>query len=229
MDMASVAPSADITAATPSAESATPQTVEELCAVVGTAGKLRLAEYLPDKIKPPRPIQYDIFGVLFCLAFIPLLMYLKPLDFPDVLLMSLYPLVCAVGALMWRLRILKRRRASAPVWLVNFDARTFTPIGKSGEETITVNPIEYSLGCYLSFSGSGLEDPLHSSYLLELRHIRKGPIAQICWLGFPAIDNGLVSPADLARLDECVLTLTQRLGISRSGAPLSAATSLARK
>jgi hypothetical protein len=94
-------------------------------------------------------------------------------------------------------------------WEVNFEQRTLTPVWLSGYSTISLGP-DFSLGCYL---GSDVDQ--QPAWLLELRHVRRGPVATLMMV--PVGGRGV---GDARMMDRCVDRLAERLGIRRSGSLL---------
>lgn len=115
-----------------------------------------------------------------------------------------------VGAFLASRRAQRRRESCG--WDVDFQQLKFSPVGLPEFSAIEVGP-DYSLGCY----GGGGDHDSGMSFQLELRHARKGPMAALT-----VIHMSRCGPAELRILDHCVSHLAERLGIRRSGAPLSA-------
>lgn len=113
----------------------------------------------------------------------------------------------AAGATWGAMRT--QRRPQRAGWEVSFEHRTLTPVGLPGRDTITLGP-EFSLGCCPA--ADGRDD---RAWQLELRHIRKGPVAELTF-----IHVGAGSPEDLELLDRFMNRLAERLQVRRSGAPL---------
>lgn len=111
-----------------------------------------------------------------------------------------------------------RRNRERCGWVVDFERHALIPVGLPEFSAIEVGP-EYSLGCY----GGGGDHEQGVSFLLELRHVRKGPVAALT-----AIHMSRCGPAELRLLEQCVSHLTDRLGIRRSGAPLQTHCGLAK-
>lgn len=117
---------------------------------------------------------------------------------------------CVFGGAFFASRRAQRRRESCG-WAVDFQQRKFNPVGLPELSPIEVGP-DYSLGCY---PGGGGDDQ-GMSFQLELRHARKGPVASLT-----VIHMRRCGPAELRVLDRCLSHMAERLGIRRSGAPLS--------
>lgn len=96
-------------------------------------------------------------------------------------------------------------------WEVDFQQGRLTPVGLVQREAIRIDPAEHSLGCYPATTReTGV------SFLLELRHARRGPVAALTVVHLTSRQF----PQNLRILDRCVDTLAERLQIRRSGAPL---------
>ena len=125
--------------------------------------------------------------------------------------------IAAIGALagasIWWM---ERQRLSVGGWLLDFAQGTVVRVGHGSEETIAIDPSEHSLGCYVAGGSSGAP-----SFALELRHVRRGPIAQLSIV--PLKGHGQTFEGEREQLDLCVDLLAQRLGIRRSGEPLKKA------
>ena len=117
------------------------------------------------------------------------------------------------GATLWWM---ERQRLSAGGWLIDFAQGMIVRVGHRGEDTIAIDPSEHSLGCYVAGGYSG---PL--SFALELRHVRRGPVAQLSIV--PLNGHGRTFDSEREQLDLCVDLLAQRLGIRRSGERLKKA------
>lgn len=117
----------------------------------------------------------------------------------------------ALGALAacaaWAL-VRMRQRKKQQGWEVHFDQRTLNPVGLHGHSVISLGP-DYSLGCFPGGDGEG------GAWQLELRHVRRGPVAALA-----LIHANAGKPEEMATLDCFVSRLAQRLDIRRSGAPL---------
>lgn len=114
------------------------------------------------------------------------------------------------GAAIWWT---DRQRLSKEYWLVDFAQGRILPVGRSDRESIVIDPNEHSLGCYVA--GGSRSTP---SYALELRHVRRGPVAQLS--NVPLTGSGQRFESEREQLDLCVDLLAQRLRIRRSGEPL---------
>lgn len=114
----------------------------------------------------------------------------------------------AGGAIWWT----DRQRLNREYWLVDFVQGRISPVGRSEKEPIVIDPNEHSLGCYMA---GGASPP---SYALELRHVRRGPVAQLS--SVPLAGSGQRFESEREQLDLCVDLLAQRLRIRRSGEPL---------
>ena len=96
-------------------------------------------------------------------------------------------------------------------WEVDFQQGRLTPVGLAQRETIRIDPAEHSLGCYPAATRE-----TGASFLLELRHVRRGPVAALTEVHLTSRHF----QQNLRILDRCVDTLAERLQIPRSGAPL---------
>lgn len=114
------------------------------------------------------------------------------------------------GAAIWWM---DRQRLRPGGWLVDFAQSRVVPVGQSGKEPIAIDPNEHSLGCYVA--GGSSSTP---SFALELRHVRRGPVAQLSTV--PLKGYGKTFESEREQLDLCVDILAQRLCIRRSGEPL---------
>ncbi|MFN7855907.1 MAG: hypothetical protein ACK5OA_04915 [Acidovorax sp.] len=117
------------------------------------------------------------------------------------------------GAAIWWM---ERQRLSAGGWLLDFAQGRVVRVGQGGKVSIAINPSEHSLGCYVAGGSSGAR-----SFALELRHVRRGPVAQLSIV--PLSGHGQTFESEREQLDLCVDLLAQRLGIRRSGEPLKKA------
>lgn len=199
---------------------AKPTTVQELHAIVGTAQRLYLQEHLPYSHQPPPALMPAVVSLLVMFVLLSVCNYWYSQSFPSFVGAFAYPLMCSVGGVIWGLWLRRKRRTAIPVrWLVNFDARTLEPIDKPAAPKIVLNSTEYSLGCYPK--PLDVLSATELILLLELRSVKKGPIAAICYVGVLARQDG-ADPKALADLDDCLNTFAQRLGIPRSGASLRA-------
>jgi len=121
----------------------------------------------------------------------------------------------AIGALaavaVWGLVRHERRLRG---WYLDFDQCSAVAVGQGDVAPIALNAAEYSMGCYLSSGpGHGLR------YVVELRHVRRGPVAQLTSVTFSA-NRRATFDQELHQLDRCVDMLAERLHIRRSGEPL---------
>ena len=96
-------------------------------------------------------------------------------------------------------------------WIVDFQQGSLTPVGLAQRERIQIDPAQYSLGCYPAATRE-----TGASFLLELRHVRRGPVAALTLVHLTSRQF----QRNLRILDRCVDTLAERLRIRRSGAPL---------
>lgn len=96
-------------------------------------------------------------------------------------------------------------------WEVDFQQGCLIPVGLAQRETIRIDPAEHSLGCYPAATRE-----TGASFLLELRHVRRGPVAALTVVHLTSRQF----QQNLRILDRCVDTLAERLQIRRSGAPL---------
>ena len=111
--------------------------------------------------------------------------------------------------LQWRGRQVRRG------WIVDFQQGSLTPVGLAQRERIQIDPAQYSLGCYPAATRE-----TGATFLLELRHVRRGPVAALTLVHL----TSRPFQRNLRILDRCVDTLAERLRIRRSGAPLLAGT-----
>lgn len=119
-------------------------------------------------------------------------------------------LLCTVLILLAMQLQLQGRRVRRG-WEVDFQQGRLTPVGLVQREAIQIDPAEHSLGCYPATTReTGV------SFLLELRHVRRGPVAALTVVHLTSRQF----PQNLRILDRCVDTLAERLQIRRSGAPL---------
>ena len=102
-------------------------------------------------------------------------------------------------------------------WVVDFQQGSLTPVGLAQRERIQMDPAQYSLGCYPAATRD-----TGASFLLELRHVRRGPVAALTLVHLTSRQF----QRNLRILDRCVNTLAERLQIRRSGAPLLMGTDL---
>lgn len=114
-----------------------------------------------------------------------------------------------VLAIQLQLRGMQVRRG----WVVDFQQGSLTPVGLAQRERIQIDPAQYSLGCYPAATRE-----TGASFLLELRHVRRGPVAALTLVHL----TSRPFQRNLRILDRCVDTLAERLRIRRSGAPLLA-------
>lgn len=114
------------------------------------------------------------------------------------------------GAAIWAMA---RRSLRPGGWLIDFEQRRVVPVGPGAQEPIVLDANEHSLGCYLG--GGSRSVP---SCVLELRHVRRGPVAQLSVI--PLAGSGKAFEHEREQLDRCVDMLAQRLHIRRSGEPL---------
>ena len=84
-------------------------------------------------------------------------------------------------------------------------------------ERIQIDPAQYSLGCYPAATRE-----TGATFLLELRHVRRGPVAALTLVHLTSRQF----QSNQRILDRCVNTLAERLQIRRSGAPLLMGTDL---
>ena len=113
--------------------------------------------------------------------------------------------------LQWRSKQVRRG------WIVDFQQGSLTPVGLAQRERIQIDPAQYSLGCYPAATRE-----TGASFLLELRHVRRGPVAALTLVHLTSRQF----QRNLRILDRCVNTLAERLQIRRSGAPLLMGTDL---
>lgn len=125
---------------------------------------------------------------------------------------------CCVAGATWSFKRAQQRDRGRG-WEVDFQRRTLTPVGLAQQQSIDLGA-EHSLGCYLN--GGDSERSL--SFQLELRHARKGPIAALTVV---QLQSG--NATDVEILNHCVNRLVERLGIRRSGAPLLAQKTVAKR
>lgn len=113
------------------------------------------------------------------------------------------------GALWW----LQRARGRFVGWLIDFEGSRAVPLGQAISEPIALEGADHSLGCYVAG-----QQNTHVHFCLELRHARRGPLAELCTIPLSGGPQALAQQRE--QLDHCVDVLAQRLGIRRSGAPL---------
>lgn len=118
-----------------------------------------------------------------------------------------------VAAVLW---FQARRPPVRRGWELDFDNACLVPAGLAAQEPIHIDPAHHSLGCYV---GSGNEHT--QTYVLELRHVRRGPVAEISRIPMGSLPL-VAGRRELELLDQCVDTLALRLHIRRSGAPIAA-------
>ena len=114
-------------------------------------------------------------------------------------------LVVLAMHLQWRSKQVRRG------WIVDFQQGSLTPVGLAQRERIQIDPAQYSLGCYPAATRE-----TGATFLLELRHVRRGPVAALTLVHL----TSRPFQRNLRILDRCVDTLAERLRIRRSGAPL---------
>lgn len=114
------------------------------------------------------------------------------------------------GAALWWM---ERQRLRPGGWLVDFARSRIVRVGQGDKEPIAIDPNDHSLGCYVAGGSSSAP-----SFALELRHVRRGPVAQLSTI--PLKGYGSTFEREREQLDLCVDILAQRLRIRRSGEPL---------
>ena len=121
-------------------------------------------------------------------------------------------LLCT-GLIVLAMHLQLRGRQVRRGWIVDFQQGSLTPVGLAQRESIQIDPAQYSLGCYPAAARE-----TGASFLLELRHVRRGPVAALTLVHLTSRQF----QSNLRILDRCVNTLAERLRIRRSGAPLLA-------
>ena len=121
-------------------------------------------------------------------------------------------LLCT-GLIVLAMHLQLRGRQVRRGWIVDFQQGSLTPVGLAQRESIQIDPAQYSLGCYPAAARE-----TGASFLLELRHVRRGPVAALTLVHLTSRQF----QRNLRILDRCVNTLAERLRIRRSGAPLLA-------
>ena len=121
-------------------------------------------------------------------------------------------LLCT-GLIVLAMHLQWRGRQARRGWVVDFQQGSLTPVGLAQRERIQMDPAQYSLGCYPAATRE-----TGATFLLELRHVRRGPVAALTLVHL----TSRPFQRNLRILDRCVNTLAERLQIRRSGAPLLA-------
>ena len=121
-------------------------------------------------------------------------------------------LLCT-GLIVLAMHLQLRGRQVRRGWIVDFQQGSLTPVGLAQRESIQIDPAQYSLGCYPAATRE-----TGATFLLELRHVRRGPVAALTLVHLTSRQF----QRNLRILDRCVNTLAERLRIRRSGAPLLA-------
>ena len=121
-------------------------------------------------------------------------------------------LLCT-GLIVLAMHLQWRGRQARRGWVVDFQQGSLTPVGLAQRERIQMDPAQYSLGCYPAATRE-----TGATFLLELRHVRRGPVAALTLVHLTSRQF----QRNLRILDRCVNTLAERLRIRRSGAPLLA-------
>lgn len=119
-------------------------------------------------------------------------------------------LLCT-GLIVLAMHLQWRGRQARRGWVVDFQQGSLTPVGLAQRERIQMDPAQYSLGCYPAATRE-----TGATFLLELRHVRRGPVAALTLVHL----TSRPFQRNLRILDRCVDTLAERLRIRRSGAPL---------
>lgn len=115
------------------------------------------------------------------------------------------------AAAIW---VLARQERRWRGWCVDFEQLRIMAVGQGHQLPIVLNATEHSLGCYVGSSAA------HGTcFVLELRHVRRGPVAQLTSVTFSAVRQAAWNQ-QLQQLDRCVDMLAERLHIRRSGEPL---------
>ena len=125
-------------------------------------------------------------------------------------------LLCT-GLIVLAMHLQLRGRQVRRGWIVDFQQGSLTPVGLAQRESIQIDPAQYSLGCYPAAARE-----TGASFLLELRHVRRGPVAALTLVHLTSRQF----QSNQRILDRCVNTLAERLQIRRSGAPLLMGTDL---
>ncbi len=123
-------------------------------------------------------------------------------------------LLCT-GLVVLAMHLQWRGRQARRGWIVDFQQGSLTPVGLAQRERIQMDPAQYSLGC-----SPAATRETGATFLLELRHVRRGPVAALTLVHL----TSRPFQRNLRILDRCVNTLAERLRIRRSGAPLLAGT-----
>ena len=118
-------------------------------------------------------------------------------------------LLCT-GLVVLAMHLQWRGRQARRGWIVDFQQGSLTPVGLAQRERIQMDPAQYSLGCYPAATRE-----TGATFLLELRHVRRGPVAALTLVHLTSRQF----QRNLRILDRCVNTLAERLRIRRSGAP----------
>ena len=189
---------------------ARPVDVASLAAMSSSAGRL----WLPETLQRSQ----SSAAVVFCTALVSVLLGWTLLEVPalreaPLKWVVIWGCACLAGATLWfQLRPSNVRRG----WELDFDNARLVPAGLAAQEPIYMDPAHHSLGCYL---GGGSESV--QTYVLELRHVRRGPVAEISRISM--VSSTLAAGRrELQLLDQSVDTLARRLKIRRSGAPMMA-------
>ena len=119
-------------------------------------------------------------------------------------------LLCT-GLVVLAMHLQWRGRQARRGWIVDFQQGSLTPVGLAQRERIQMDPAQYSLGCYPAATRE-----TGATFLLELRHVRRGPVAALTLVHLTSRQF----QSNLRILDRSVNTLAERLRIRRSGAPL---------
>lgn len=121
-------------------------------------------------------------------------------------------ILAALLAAAWLMH--RRREQRAAGWEIDFAARTLRPAGVAGAPQLLEPAQDWSVG---TVGGMQSERGGHA-VLLELRHARRGPVAELVRLHF--WQGGEALSLDI---DELADGLARQLGIRRSGSRLGPA------
>lgn len=167
---------------------------------------------LPDQLsKPASPWVTTVTVVVIALVLGVRLLVMPEFQDPPVKWIVIAGTGLLAGAAMWWME--RERLSPAGGWLVDFAQGRLMPVRQTAKEAIAIEPNEYSLGCYATGGSSTA-----TTFALELRHVRRGPVAQLSSVPLPG--SGSTFEREREQLDLCVDLLAQRLRIRRSGEPL---------
>lgn len=166
---------------------------------------------MPERLAPPRSLWISVVAtVLFAFFMGGALLHELGLDKPPGLWVGATAIGAATaGALWW----LQKARGRFVGWLIDFDGRRAVPLGNGDAAPIVLEGADHSLGCYLAAQKNH-----HAHFCLELRHARRGPLAELCTIPLSGGPKAMAQQRE--QLDHCVDVLARRLGVRRSGAPV---------